>query len=685
MASENKLYGDQRIFGNLVVEGATKLPEVTVRKLVLDGGFELIASTGTTISFTGNSVYLGDKKVLVEGDVVIPNIDLSGYLPLTGGTVSGDINANKLITNIVDSPKVRCDNILIGGKNINIVNNVLTIPVDILVNGYEVYTTNNKPTISDIGGVSIDGGVINGDLDILGTLAINEIKSGQTLTINAKTFVVNGSAMVVQTSLRANELYEGINRVYSKANPPPRDPNIVLTNGSTEILGKQRITEVLTDKVTLASGTLSAASNGIVVQTKTMTFKNTALDSSFPKGADTIVVNPSDGIITLSHLVTKTLSANSINILDKRALSSTGGLLKINPSNEHTMVYTGTTTFRHDGIFQIGSNGAVLQIDLNGKTVLNGNFSCSHLSVSNNIDSPWGEYATAGLEMPCLSTSGAKWLILSKTSPTKIGFGIQTKDNETRFYQGDSFIRLVDGVLYSKPSSDDDSVPTIGSVKSLVRGYVSTKTTINGKPLSESIELNCHDIGAADKSHTHNNYLSINGGVLSGPLEFNKPGGIKFVGDGIRSVIASETAGELSISFKTLLFNDCSGNNILSINDTGAVTIASELKIGDHVIRHAGNNMVWKGYSTDAVIPAVVGETYAVSIKKKDSTISYTAIVTKTEHSVGAIDISNICVTKTEQRISVELRYLNESVSKFQITDNGAITTDYVVTLIKVI
>jgi hypothetical protein len=111
----------------------------------------------------------------------------------------------------------------------------------------------------------------------------------------------------------------------------------------------------------------------------------------------------------------------------------------------------------------------------------------------------------------------------------------------------------------------------------------------------------------------------------------------------------------------------------------------SELKIGTHVIRHAGNCIVWKGYSTNATIATEIGSTYAVSMKKKDSNVSYTTTVTKTEHVVGSIDISSVCFTKNEQRLSIELSYLNETTSKFQITDNGIITTDYVITLIKVI
>jgi hypothetical protein len=219
----------------------------------------------------------------------------------------------------------------------------------------------------------------------------------------------------------------------------------------------------------------------------------------------------------------------------------------------------------------LGSNGSILQIDQSGSAVLNGNLSCSHVSVTNNIDVGWGEIASSGFEMGCNATAGTKWLILAKTLPSKIRFGIQTMDNETRFYQGDSYIRLVNGVLYSKNSTDLDSVPTVGSVKSMIDGFVPVETTINGKSLNGSIKLVPSDIGAADLKHEHINYLPTIGGELTGSIEFTKPASIKFVGENIQASISSDTAGSLAVSFKTLTFNDCSGNEILQIDDLASV------------------------------------------------------------------------------------------------------------------
>ena len=685
MASENKMYGNQRIFGDLVVEGISRFPSIVVGKLVMDDGFSLETSTGTTISIDQGDIYIDNKKILVEGDIIVPDVDLSGYLPLTGGKISGDLVADNLVAKTVKANAIRCDMIDIGGTKLLVDNKTLIIPVDVTIKGHTIYTTNNKPTADDVGGVSITGGVISGALSITDGLTVGSIKTNETLSLTGKTIVLNSTAVVVQSLLRATELYEGINRVYSKANPPPRDTNAVQTNGSTEITGKQRIAEINTDKISIANNIITSAYNGFVISTKSMVFKNVALDSSLPKGEDTIVINPSDGAISLTTLITKTVSANSFNVLDKGALTSSGGSLKINPKNEHSLIYSGTSTFRHDGIFQLGSNGSILQIDQSGTAVLNGNLSCSHLSVTNNIDSGWGEIASSGFEMGCSSTAGAKWLLLAKTSPNKIRFGIQTKDNETRFYQGDSFIRLVNGVLYSKDSVDLNSVPTVGSVKTMIDGFVPTETTINGKSLTGPINLVPNDIGAAELKHEHVDYLRTVGGELTGSVEFANPASIKFVGEKIQASISSDTAGSLDVAFKTLTFNDCAGNEILQIDDSGSVSVMSELKIGTHVIRHAGNCIVWKGYSTNATIATEIGATYAVSMKKKDSNVSYTTTVTKTEHVSGSIDISSACFTKTEQRLSIELSYLNETTSKFQITDNGTITTDFVITLIKVI
>jgi len=686
MASENKMYGNQRIFGDLAVEGISRLPSIVVGRLVMDNGFVLESSNGTKISVndTGD-IYINNKKILVDGDITIPDIDLSGYLPLVGGKISGALEVNSLSAKTITTKTIGCDSIDIGGIKVLVDRKTLLIPTDVMINGYPVYTTNNKPTADDVGAVSIAGGIINGELTIADGLTTSRVKTNETLSITGKTIVLDSTAVVVQSLLRATELYEGINRVYSKANPPPRDTNAVQTNGSTEITGKQRIAEITTDKISIATNAITAANTGFVVSTKSMVFKNIASDSSLPKGTDSIIINPSDGVISLNSIVSKTVSANLFNVLDKGALSSTGSLLKINPKNEHTMVYSGTSLFRHDGIFQLGSNGSILQIDQSGSAVLNGNLSCSHVSVTNNIDVGWGEIASSGFEMGCNATAGTKWLLLAKTLPSKIRFGIQTMDNETRFYQGDSYIRLVNGVLYSKNSTDLDSVPTVGSVKSMIDGFVPVDTTINGKSLNGSIKLVPSDIGAADLKHEHINYLPTIGGELTGSIEFTKPASIKFVGENIQASISSDTAGSLAVSFKTLTFNDCSGNEILQIDDSGSVSVMSELKIGTHVIRHAGNCIVWKGYSTNATISTEIGATYAVSMKKKDSNICYTTTVTKTEHVVGSIDISSVCFTKNEQRLSIELSYLNETTSKFQITDNGIITTDYVITLIKVI
>ena len=99
-------------------------------------------------------------------------------------------------------------------------------------------------------------------------------KTNETLSLTGKTIVLNSTAVVVQSLLRATELYEGINRVYSKANPPPRDTNAVQTNGSTEITGKQRIAEINTDKISIANNIITSAYNGFVISTKSMVFKN---------------------------------------------------------------------------------------------------------------------------------------------------------------------------------------------------------------------------------------------------------------------------------------------------------------------------------------------------------------------------------------------------------------------------
>ena len=686
MATENNLYGNQRIFGDLVVDGITKLPSVVIGMVSFDNELKISSATNTML-INADGLYIGGKKVLVDGDYDNTEIDLSGYLPITGGNITGNITAKIAKFNELYADSIIGTNLTIGDLKLSYVPDIksLSIPADLMVNGHRVYTTDYKPTINDIGAVSSSGGIINGNLSVSGVLEIGEITTPASLAINAKNIILNASTIAAQATFRSTLLFEGNNRVYSNANPPPRDPDVVRTNGSTKIVGTQRISVVDTDKLILSNSSIVADINGISATTKLLRFLNPSTESIFAKNTITIDINPVTGSVNSQCVSAKTVNSNSYCILNKEVLISSGSTLKLNPTNGYSLLYTGTSTLRHDGIFQIGSNGSVLSIDPTGKMVLNGNLDCSFVSVTNNIDAAWGELTNAGYEMSCSDVAGAKWLTVAKTATNEVRFGIQTSKTETRFYQGTSYIRLVDGVLYTKSSTDLASVPTVKSVKDMLGGLVQNTVTINGQPLTKSINLTAESVGAASVRHAHQEYYEKTGGVLGGSIEFENPSFIKFIGKNSFAKISSDVAGELDVTFSALTLKDCGGNELVRIDDTGAVSVTTELKIGTNTIYHSGNSLVWKGYSTSTTADVVSGETYAVIIKRKDDTISYTVLVTKTDHAVGAIDVSSVCYGPTGQRLCVEIQYLNETSSKFIIRDTGVITTDYVITMIKVV
>ena len=157
--------------------------------------------------------------------------------------------------------------------------------------------------------------------------------------------------------------------------------------------------------------------------------------------------------------------------------------------------------------------------------------------------------------MSCSDVAGAKWLTVAKTATNEVRFGIQTSKTETRFYQGTSYIRLVDGVLYTKSSTDLASVPTVKSVKDMLGGLVQNTVTINGQPLTKSINLTAESVGAASVKHAHQEYYEKTGGVLGGSIDFENPSYIKFIGKNSFAKISSDVAGELDLTFSALTFS----------------------------------------------------------------------------------------------------------------------------------
>ena len=151
MATENNLYGNQRIFGDLVVDGITKLPSVVIGMVSFDNELKISSATNTML-INADGLYIGGKKVLVDGDYDNTEIDLSGYLPITGGNITGNITANIAKFNELYADSIIGTNLTIGDLKLSYVPDIksLSIPADLMVNGHRVYTTDYKPTINDI-------------------------------------------------------------------------------------------------------------------------------------------------------------------------------------------------------------------------------------------------------------------------------------------------------------------------------------------------------------------------------------------------------------------------------------------------------------------------------------------------------------------------------------------------------
>lgn len=115
-------------------------------------------------------------------------------------------------------------------------------------------------------------------------------------------------------------------------------------------------------------------------------------------------------------------------------------------------------------------------------------------------------------------------------------------------------------------------------------GGVPTSRTVNGKALTSNISLTAADVGAAAADHTHDTYLPLSGGTMTGNIDWGnaKYYGLKWTTDN-GTVIALRPYSPSNVFQITMKPSNGTETSVFNLYTDGKASFSSELTAGGYI------------------------------------------------------------------------------------------------------